>query len=64
MEWDNATTPMLDPAVFNSQHIDEMEHEFFHIHDSDTTEAEKIQAIIDAKYCKADLVRLLKSASS
>ena len=23
MEWDNATTPMLDPAVFNTDHIDE-----------------------------------------
>ena len=27
MEWDNASTPMLDPAVFNTEHIDDLEHE-------------------------------------
>ena len=28
------------------------------MHDPDTTEAERIQEILDAKYCKADLVKL------
>jgi len=60
MEWDNATTPMLDPAVFNKDFIDELEHEFLYIHDPDTTEAERIQAILNAKYCKADLEQIVQ----
>jgi len=55
MEWDNAFTPILDPAVFNKDHIDDLEHDFFYIHDPITTDAERLQAILDAKYCKADL---------
>jgi hypothetical protein len=60
MECDNAITPMLDSAVFNTDHIDELEHEFLYIHDSDTTEAERIQSILDAKYCKADLEQIVQ----
>ena len=59
MEWDNATTPMLDPAVFNNDFIDDLEHEFLYIHDPDTTDAERIQAILNAKYCKADLEQIV-----
>ena len=51
---------MLDPAVFNTDHIDELEHEFLSIHDPDTTEAERIQSILDAKYCKADLEQIVQ----
>jgi glutamyl/glutaminyl-tRNA synthetase len=60
MEWDNASTPMLDPAVFNTDQIDDLEQEFFYIHDPITTEAERIQAILDAKYCKADLEQIVQ----
>ena len=28
------------------------------MHDPETTEAERIQEILDAKYCKADLVKI------
>ena len=45
---------MLDPAVFNNDFIDDLEHEFLYIHDPDTTDAERIQAILNAKYCKAN----------
>ena len=64
MEWDNASTPMLDPAVFNNDNIDELEHEMLYIHDPDTTEAERIQAILDAKYCKADLEQIAQKSES
>ena len=57
---DNATTSMLDPAAFNNNFIDEVEHEFLYIHDPDTTEAERIQSILDAKYCKADLEQIVQ----
>ena len=60
MEWDNASTPMLDPAVFNTDQIDDLEHDFFYIHDPITTDAERIQAILDAKYCKADLEQIVQ----
>src|SRR5688500_13588077 len=58
MEWDNATTPMLDPGMFNDEHVDQLEHEILFMHDPDTTEAERIQAILDAKYCPADLEKI------
>ena len=60
MEWDNASTPMLDPAAFSNDFIDELEHEMLYIHDPDITEAERIQAILDAKYCKADLEQIVQ----
>ena len=58
MEWDNASTPMLDPDQFNHDNIDQLEHELLYMHDPDTTEAERIQDILNAKYSPADLVQL------
>src|SRR5688500_7801881 len=58
MEWDNASTPMLDPELFDQDNLDELAQELLYMHDSDTTEAERIQEILDAKYCKADLAKL------
>ncbi len=55
MEWDNATTPMIDPCMFCEELIDDLENEILYMHDPDTMEAERIQAILDAKYCPADL---------
>jgi hypothetical protein len=60
MEWDNATTPMLDPEMFCTDFIDELEQEILYMHDPDTTEADRIQEILKAKYCKADLHNLVK----
>src|SRR5688572_3881459 len=58
MEWDNASTPMLDPELFDQDNLDELAQELLYKHDPDTTEAERIQEILDAKYCKADLAKL------
>ena len=55
MEWDNSTTSMVDPCMFCEELIDDLEHEILYMHDPDTMEAERIQAILDAKYCPADL---------
>ena len=60
MEWDNATTPMIDPEMFCEEFINELEHEILYMHDPDTTDAERIQSILNAKYCKADLNKLVK----
>ena len=51
----NATTSMLDPAAFNNNFIDEVEHEFLYIHDP-----ERIQEILNAKVCKADLEQIVQ----
>ena len=58
IEWDNASTPMLDPDLFDQENLDQLAKEMLYMHDPDTTEAERIQEILDAKYCKADLVKL------
>ena len=58
MEWDNVSTPMLDPDLFDQDNLDELANELLYMHDPDTTEAERIQDILDAKYCKADLAKL------
>src|SRR5688572_8924473 len=58
MEWDYATTPMIDPSQFSEDLIDNLEREMFYIHDPETTEAERIQAILDAKYCPANLAQI------
>src|SRR5688500_18776609 len=58
MEWDNASTPMLDPDLFDQEDLDELANEMLYMHDPDTTKTERIQEILDAKYCKADLEKL------
>src|SRR5687768_7785744 len=58
MEWDNASTPMLNPELFDQDNLDELAQELLYMHDPDTTEAEKIQEILDAKYYKANLAKL------
>lgn len=60
MSWDHAFTPMLDPATFqNEQQIDSLSQELLYSHDPDTTEAERIKHIIDAKYSPADLTKVV-----
>ena len=58
MEWDNVSTPMLDSELFDQDNLEDLAQELLYMHDPDTTEAERIQEILDAKYCKADLAKL------
>lgn len=58
MEWDNARTSMLDPYLFDQDNLDQLAQEMLYLHDPEITEAERIQDILDAKYCKADLAKL------
>ena len=56
MKWDNATVPMRDPSTLRSlESIDTLENEIFSMHDPDTTEAARIQSIIDIKYAPQDI---------
>ena len=58
MEWDNATISMQNPKIFDLDSREDIAKEMYMIHDPNTTEAERIQAILDAKYCKADLEKI------
>ena len=56
MEKDIASTPMQDLNQFNQKgYLAKMEHKLLYMHDLDTTETERTQEILDARYCKADL---------
>ena len=55
MVWDNASVPMQSIDKLSLDWIEELEQELMFSHDPVTTDAERIQNIIDAKYCKADL---------
>ena len=50
IEWDNAETPMLSPTSFRPENVEQLEKETLFIHDPVTTEADRIQSILDAKY--------------
>ena len=58
IEWDNAETSMLSPTAFNSENLEQLEKESLFIHDPVTTEADRIQSILDAKYKPADLKQI------
>ena len=55
MKWDNSWINMQNPSLFDEGSITVFEEELFLIHDPDTTEAERIQEIVDAKYNTANL---------
>ena len=55
MTWDNAEIPMKSIDWFHKDNIDQHELEVMFMHDPDTTEVERIQEILDAKYAPVDL---------
>jgi hypothetical protein len=55
MKWDNATVPMRDPSQLRDSNLDDIEDEIFSIHDPTTTDAARIQEIMDVKYAPADI---------
>ena len=55
VKWDNATVPMRNISWFEETNIDAYEKEILSMHDPISTEAERIQGILDMKYAPADL---------
>jgi hypothetical protein len=53
MKWDNATVPMRDLSQLRDNNIDDFEDEIFSMHDLTTTDAARIQEIMDVKYAPA-----------
>ncbi len=55
MKWEQAIVPMRDPAQLRPSEIDAFENEIYSMHDPDTTDAARIQSIIDVKYAPQDI---------
>ena len=54
--WESAEISMQHPGFLDEpKRVDLLEKELMYLHDPLTTEADRIQAILDAKYTKADL---------
>ena len=60
MRWDNASVPMQSMNQIDAKWVDTLEKEILFAHDPETTDAERIQNIIDAKYTKANLTTITK----
>jgi hypothetical protein len=61
--WDNAKIHMLPPARIDANWVDKLEQELLFTHDPTTTDAERIQSIIEAKYCQADLKKIVEECN-
>jgi len=62
MRWDNATVPMRDNSIFEENSPNPFE-ELLSMHDPITTEAERIQRILDIKYAPADLNQVVQDCT-
>ena len=63
IKWDNATIPMRNISSFDEINIDTLTNEILSMHDPTTTEAERIQSILDVKYAPADLDDIVKECT-
>jgi hypothetical protein len=63
MIWDNASVPMQSVDKLSVDWVDQFEQELLFAHDPITTDAERIQSIIDAKYTPADLPSITKECN-
>ena len=59
LEWDNATVDMPQTEKLTKNWSWNLEKEILLMHDPETTEAERIQSIIDQKYTPADLDKVV-----
>ena len=62
MRWDNATVPMRDNSLFLENPPNPFQ-EILSMHDPITTEAERIQRILDIKYAPADLNQVVQECT-
>jgi hypothetical protein len=63
MKWDNATVPMRDPSQLRDSNTDDFEDEIFSMHDPTTTDAARIQEIMDVKYAPADINEMVSKCN-
>jgi hypothetical protein len=62
--WDNATIPMRDVELISTENIELFAMQLFYLHDPGSTEAERIQQILDHKYTPADLKAVANSCNN
>ena len=60
MKWDNAEVRTQDPSWLSKDNLDKFESELFMTHDPDSTDAKRIQSIMNLKCSKADLESTVK----
>jgi hypothetical protein len=60
---DNAKIHMQPIGKTNGDWLDTMEQELLYAHDPNTTDAERIQSIIESKYCPADLNKIFEECN-
>ena len=63
IKWDNATIPMHSPNKIMEELVDQFEQELLFSHDPITTDAERIQSIVEAKYSPADLESIVQDCA-
>ncbi len=63
MKWAQATVPMRDPSMLQASQIDTLENEIYSMHDPETTDAARIQSIIDIKYAPQDIGAIVAQAT-
>jgi hypothetical protein len=63
ISWDNAKIHMQHPERLKDSWVDALEQEILHAHDPDTTDAERIQGIIESKYTPADLSKIVEECT-
>ena len=60
MKWEQAFVPMRDPSQLRDSEIATLENEIFSMHDPETTDAARIQSIIDVKYAPQDIDKIVE----
>jgi hypothetical protein len=63
LSWDNAKIHMQLPGRTNGDWLDTMEQELLYAHDPRTTDAERIQNIIESKYTPTDLNKIVEECT-
>jgi hypothetical protein len=61
--WDNAKVHMQPPEILQEDWVDTLEKELLFAHDPETTDAERIQGIIESKYTPADLSKIVEECT-
>jgi hypothetical protein len=63
ISWDNSKIRMQPPGKQDRDWLDTMEQELLYAHDPSTTDAERIQNIIESKYTPADLNKIVEECT-
>jgi hypothetical protein len=63
ISWDIAKIRMQPPGKQDRDWLDTMEQELLYAHDPSTTDAERIQNIIESKYTPADLSKIVEECT-